>query len=214
MKTKAILFDIDGTIVDTHDFVFDALQYTLDKHNLKVTEAQLAKVVGKQLDEFYKTLFPQKDHRPFAKSHRDFQSKYFHSVNIFPGVKEVLRILKIKGILIGAVSNRSRDSLIKSLKIEKIDNFFDAVVAADDVKNPKPHKDHPEKALEILGVEKELAIMVGDTENDILAGKNAGIKTVGVSYGWIGEDIKKYKPDFVIYSMSELLEVLKTKGVK
>ena len=52
-------------------------------------------------------------------------------------------------------------------------------------------------------------VIVGDTENDILAGKAAGIKTVGVTYGWIGKDIKKANPDFVIDNIEELLKVLK-----
>ncbi len=77
------------------------------------------------------------------------------------------------------------------------------------MKNPKPHKDHPLKALEILEVDRKDAILVGDTDKDILAGKNAGIKTVGVTYGWIGEEIKKSQPDFVIDDIEELLDILR-----
>ena len=90
-----------------------------------------------------------------------------------------------------------------------MNEYFDVIVAADDVVNPKPHKDHLLVALEYLKIQPEEAFMVGDTENDILAGKNAGVKTVGVTYGWMGKDIAKHKPNYVIDDMDQLTEILK-----
>ena len=206
---KAVLFDIDGTILDTLDFVFTAVQYTLDKHRLIITEEKLTQAKGKHLIEFYKSIFPNEDFELLAETHHDFQQDKFDLGKLFPGAQKVLKKLKSEGVLIAAVSNRSKISLVKSFKLLEIDDFFDVIVTFEDVENPKPHKDHPNKALELLGVEKEFAIMVGDTENDILAGKAAGIKTVGVTYGWIGKDIKKANPDFVIDNIEELLKVLK-----
>ena len=204
---KAILFDIDGTILDTSDFVFSAVKYTLAKHNLSITEENLTLAKGKPLVEFYKFLFPSQDYQLFSKTHDDYQQDKFDKVKIFPGVLKVLRKLKADGFLLAAVSNRTRISLVKSLKLGKIYKYFDMIVALEDVENPKPHKDHPLKALELLDVEKEFAIMVGDTENDILAGKNAGIKTIGVSYGWAGDEIKNHNPDFVIDKIDELFSL-------
>lgn len=207
--TKAVLFDIDGTILDTHDSIFRAVKYTLDKHGLSVTEEQLIRAKGKPLKEFYKSLFPELEHDLLAKTHHDYVDGKPDMSKVFPNVEQVLKKLKTDGILIAAVSNRAKVGLVESLKSGKVYKYFDVILGLDDVKNPKPHKDHPLKALEILGIDQESAIMVGDTENDILAGKNAGIKTVGVTYGWIGQDIKNHKPDFVIDGLEELLKVLK-----
>ena len=208
MKTKAVLFDMDGTILDTSDFVFSAVEYTLTQHNLTITEEKLSQAKGMPLLDFYKYIFPDQDFELLRKTHHDYQQTRFDLGKLFPGVKKVLKKLKAGGYLIAAVTNRSNEGMVKSLKLLKVDDLFDVIVAHDDVENPKPHQDHPNKALEILGVDRKSAIMVGDTESDILAGKNAGIKTVGVTYGWIGKDIKKSKPDFVINNIEELLEVL------
>lgn len=205
---KAFLFDIDGTIIDSSDFVFTAVEYTLREHKLSVSEEKLRRALGKSLVEFYKFLFPDKDYKLFTKTHHDFQQDKFYLGKTFKGVKKTLKKLKSEGFLLAAISNRARESLIKSLKVSKIFDYFDVIISADDIENPKPHKDHPLKALKILKVESKNAMIVGDTENDILAGKNAGIKTVGVTYGWIGKEIKNHNPDFVIDNISELLKII------
>ena len=205
---KAVLFDMDGTILDTSDFVFSAVEYTLTQHNLTITEEKLSQAKGMPLLDFYKYIFPDQDFELLRKTHHDYQQTRFDLGKLFPGVKKVLKKLKSEGVLIAAVSNRSTESVTKSFKLVKAYDFFDAIVTYEDVKNPKPHKDIPLKALELLGVDKKSAIMVGDTDADIQAGKNAGIKTVGVTYGWMGEDIKKSKPDFVIDNIEELLKIV------
>lgn len=208
MKIKAVLFDIDGTILDTLDFVFSAVKYTLRKYKYRISKKILTEAAGRPLLEYYQFILPSEDHEKLANTHRDFQ-KDKHTMNKpFPNVKKVLQKLKKAKIKIAGVSNRSRESLIKSLQTAGIYEFFDVIVAVEDVERPKPHKDHPLKALESLGIDKGLSIMVGDAENDILAGKNAGIETVGVTYGWIGEEIKKSKPDFVIDKIEDLLKIL------
>lgn len=108
-----------------------------------------------------------------------------------------------------AVSNRMRESLLYSLKLTKTLAFFDVVVAADDVANPKPHQDHLLAALKSLKVKPEQAFMVGDSDIDILAGKNAKVKTVGVTYGWLGKDIAKHQPDYLINNIGDLLNIIK-----
>ena len=205
---KAVLFDIDGTILDTLDFVFSAVKYTLDKHEFIVSKELLMQAAGRTLLEYYQFILPDENHELLAQTHREFQKDKHTMAKPFPNVKKVLKRLKKENYKLAGVSNRSKISLIESLKASGIYNYFDAIVALDDVENPKPHKDHPLKALEILGVKRESAIMVGDTESDILAGKSAGIKTVGVTYGWIGEGIIKSKPDFVIDNIEELLNIL------
>lgn len=209
VEPKAVLFDIDGTILDTFDFVFLAVKYTLRKLNFNVSKKLLMEAAGKPLLEYYQFILPNEDHEKLAQTHRDFQNDKHTLAKLFPNVKKVLKKLKKENIKIAGVSNRSKLSLIKSLKTAGIFELFDTIVFIEDVERPKPHKDHPNKALELLGVDRKSAIMVGDTENDILAGKNAGIKTVGVTYGWIGKNIKNSKPDFVIDDIEELPKVLK-----
>lgn len=207
---KAILFDIDGTVLDSRDFVFDAVKYTLAQAGYPYPKEEIIKkVMGKPLVEFYKTLLSGIDPIKLSELHQEFQKENYHLIKPFPGTQKTLKALKASGFLMAAVSNRMRESLLYSLELTKIMAFFDVVVAADDVSNPKPHQDHLLTALRSLQVKSEKAFMVGDTENDILAGQNAKVKTVGVTYGWLGKGIKKHNPDFVIDEIDQLLEILK-----
>lgn len=207
---KAILFDIDGTLLDTHDFIFDAVKHSLATHGFGYPEDKLLKkAIGRSLLEFYEILLPDADPTKLANTHHDFQQKNFHLVKLFPNTKMVLSDLKSAGFSMAAVSNRSRESLIPSLKLTGIFKFFDAVLSVDDVESPKPHKDHLLVALKSLQVKSGNAYMVGDTENDILAGKAAKVKTVGVRYGWLGKDIAKHKPDYLIDDIEQLLDILR-----
>lgn len=207
---KAVLLDIDGTVLDAWDFVFDAVKHAVTAHKYSYPSDQhIRKAMGgKPLVEFYEALLPGSDTMKLAKSHRQFQADNPALIRPFPKTKKTLRDLKNKGFLIAAVSNRMRESLLFSLKQTEIIDYFDVVVSAEDVPSPKPHKDHLLTALQKLNVDPVNSYMVGDTEHDILAGKNAGVKTVGVTYGFLGPEIKKYNPDYVIDDIEGLLTVL------
>lgn len=206
---RAVLFDIDGTLLDTWDFVIKARDYSLSFHGYTPSKEQLSKALGKPLIEFYKILAPGVDPLQLMQTHIEFQKQNPQLVQLFPKTKKILKYLKDHGFLLAAISNRMRQSLLKSLKETEIDNLFDVVLSVDDVKNPKPHKEHVLTALKLLKVELSNAYLVGDTGEDILAGKNAKIKTVGVTYGFLGKDIVKHNPDYVIDDISELLKILK-----
>lgn len=207
---KAVLFDIDGTVLDAWDFVFDAVKHAVTTHKYSYPSGQhIRKAMGgKPLVEFYEALLPGSDTTKLAKSHRQFQADNPALIRPFPKTKKTLRDLKNKGFLIAAVSNRTRESLLFSLKQTEIIDYFDVVVSAEDVPNPKPHRDHLLVALQKLNVDPVNSYMVGDTEHDILAGKNAKIKTIGVTYGFLGKDIAKHNPDYLIGGIEELLEII------
>lgn len=207
---KAILFDIDGTLLDTRKFVFGAVKYALAQSGYPYpSEKDLKKVMGKPLVEFYRGLLADIEPDKLSQLHRQFQEKNFHLIKAFPKTIKTIQILKESGFLLAAVSNRLRGSLVLSLKLTGIFDYFDTIVSADDVINPKPHQEHLFVALDSIQVQPENAYMVGDTDHDILAGQNAKVKTVGVTYGWFGSGIKKYKPDYLIDDIEELLRILK-----
>lgn len=210
MSRKAILFDADGVLLDTWDFIFGALEYTMATHNLPQPAKELvSKAMGHPLLEFYKVIVPDKDPRQFAFIHHQYQSNRFDLSKPFKGALKTLKQLRKKGYLIGVISNRTKDSLFISLKQAKLLKLVDVVISAEDVKNTKPHKEHVLYALKTLKVKPKDAVVVGDTENDILAGKNAKVKTIGVTYGFLGEDIKLLNPDFVIDNIEGLLGIIK-----
>lgn len=207
---KAVLFDIDGTILNAWDFVNEAVKHAFVVHNYPFpSDEDLREAMGKPIVEYYESFVSPDEALKLIQTHRAFQEKNFDLIKPFPNTKKTLKRLKDSGFLIAAVSNRSRESLVPTLKMTGFLKLFDAVVASDDVKNPKPHQDHILAALEVLQVEPINSYMVGDTEKDILAGKNAKVKTVGVTYGWLGKDIAQTNPDFMIDNIDELLRIIK-----
>lgn len=210
MKVKAVLFDVDGTIIDSWDFVFGAVKHALNKHGHSISEEVIVSAMGgRALLDFYKFLLPKEDYKLIAKSHRDFQQDKFDLGKPFPGAKKILKKLKSEGFLMGAISNRTKLSLKTTLDRAEFSSFFDIVISAEDVKNPKPHPQHVQTALTYLKVEPINSFMIGDTKDDILAGKLAGVKTIGVTYGFAGKKIADHNPDFVIDKLEEILTLIK-----
>ena len=206
---KAVLFDVDGTLIDAWEFIHGAIVHTIKVHGHKMPSKKVIKdAMGHPLLAFYETVFPGLDPKLFAKTHDDFQQGKFDLGKPFPKARETLKRLKSQGFLIGVVSNRTKNSLHTTLKKAKLLEFIDVVVSAEDVAHPKPNKEHVLKTLELLRVNPKDTILVGDTDMDILAGKNAKVQTVGVTYGFAGKSIKDYNPDFVINKIEEILKII------
>lgn len=210
VRKKAVLFDVDGVLLDTWDFVFQALQHTLSFHGYPKSMDEIEKVIGQPLLDFYTSLVPEGPSEVLAQTHKDFQKERFHLSKAFPKAKKVLKTLKSKGILLAAISNRTKSSLERSLKDAQIDKYFDVILYVEDVQNPKPHPDHIHLALRKLKVKPNQVYMVGDTKVDIMAGKNAGVKTIAVTYGFAGKEIAKYDPDFLVDDLEDLIKIIQT----
>lgn len=210
-KFEAALFDIDGTILDTGQFVFQAFRYSVRTHRgREISWDDFSRVVGRPLEECYILLAPDCDPKKLAQTHIEFQQNNLHLSAPFANSVAVLRKLSKSGVKIAAVTTRYSDTLSKTLKLAGIFEFFDAIISADDVTNHKPHPEPVLKALEILMLSAEQAVMVGDADVDILAGRQAGTKTIGATYGFHGEKVRESNPDYVVDDISEVLPLILT----
>ncbi len=207
---KAVLFDIDGVLIDSWDFVFVAVKHALKKPGHTISEEVIVSAMGgRALLDFYKFLLPKEDYKLIAKSHQKYQQDKFDLGKPFPNAKKILKKLKSQGFLMAAISNRTKISLKTTLDRAEFSPFFDIVLSAEDVLNPKPHPEHVLAALTYLKVKPANSFMIGDTKDDILAGKSAKVKTIGVTYGFAGKTITDHNPDFVIDDLEELIKVLR-----
>ncbi|MBI2019844.1 HAD-IA family hydrolase [Candidatus Daviesbacteria bacterium] len=208
-KFKAVVFDVDGTLIDTTELIFKSFEHTLSEHNLPVrAREEIRKELGKHISEIYKVLAPSVSNpKELIDTHFNFQKKILHIANVFPNVLDTIKKLKAKGVKVAAFSNRIRTSR-KSLEIAGLTPFLDFVITAEDITHPKPHPEIVEKILEYLKVKPADTILVGDSQTDILTGKNAKVKTIGVTYGTHGEKIRKSRPDFVVNNISEILPII------
>jgi pyrophosphatase PpaX len=208
-KIHAALFDVDGTLLNTAEFVNQAFVHTFQTHGLpRKSFDEVAALMGKPLEEMYRRISASEDVSELCETHRSFQIENLHLSVPFANTQETLRRLKDAGIKIAAVTTRSRRTSIRTLEIGGILEYFDAVLSGEDVGNPKPHPEPLMKALQQLRVQPEKAAMIGDTEADILAGRKATVMTIGVSYGFQGPRIAGSKPDFIVEDIADVISIL------
>ncbi|MFC3886578.1 pyrophosphatase PpaX [Bacillus songklensis] len=210
MSINTILFDLDGTLIDTNELIISSFLHTLNKfYPNKYQREDVLPFMGPTLYETFVSIDKERvqelidTYREYNISHHDLLVKEFE------GVFETVQWLKEQGYKLGIVTTKMSNVVMMGLKLTKLDQFFDVIVAIDHVTNPKPHPEPIEKALQQLDAKPEEALMVGDNHHDILGGKNAGTKTAGVAWSAKGrEHIAQYEPDFILEKMSDLRDIL------
>lgn len=212
MPITTVLFDLDGTIVDTNELIVRSFLHTLEGETERVfTREDIIPHMGFALVEQLRFFTGKEQVDELAVKYRTFnQSKHDELVTEFPHVPEVLAELARRGIRMGVVTNKSRQTTLMGLRLCGIESYMETIVTIDDVVRGKPDPEAVLKALEQLGVAPEEALMVGDSKYDMIAGRDAGVKTVGVSWSLKGEEhLRSFDPDYIIHDMKDLLEIVR-----
>lgn len=206
---KAVLFDVDGTLLDTSEYIYQAFEHSLKSVlGIKLDRSKIREVLGKPLVQCYEKLVPSQSISELSFAHKEFQNKNSHLAFAFPNAKETLSKLHQKGLLIAVITSRARESATVTLEQAGLMKYIDLFIGIEDVVAPKPDPEGINKALAQFGILAQEAVMVGDSDVDIMAGKSAGTGTIGVSYGFHGEKIGTHNPDKVIKSLLEILTEL------
>ncbi|MFW5838325.1 MAG: pyrophosphatase PpaX [Bacillota bacterium] len=212
-KINTICFDLDGTLIDTNAIIVKSYQNAFKTHlkDISIDEQTIINQIGPTLQE----IFSQYTKSPFKikaliTAYRDYYVKHEHDYfSLYDNVIPVLKILKDDGYNLAIVTSKFKAAAWPSFTHYQLDQFFDTFIALDDVKNPKPSAEPVLKALSAFD-HVEGAIMIGDNQGDILAGKNAGIYAAGVAWSIKGaEHLKAVNPDFMLDDMESLLTLLK-----
>jgi len=155
---KAILFDVDGTLLDTTEYIYKAFEYSLKKHHKPLKREYIGTIMGKPLEECYRILTSIDDVSQLAQSHNDFQKQNPHLSVPFPNTLKVLRSLKKSNYHIAAVTTRKKNTAIETLQQSGLFQYLDYIVTIDDVVYPKPHPESIQRALDYFGVSPKEAI--------------------------------------------------------
>ncbi|MFX0096277.1 MAG: HAD family hydrolase [Candidatus Hodarchaeota archaeon] len=219
-KFKAIIFDLDGTLVWFKIDYMSARKKALDRlreHNidpeLLSTTEPIFTTVGKVFDYLKKKGAKETELKEIRQAVDRAIEKYeldgAEMTSLIPGVIETLEELKRRGFKLG-IFTLNRD-LIANYVLEKtnIRRFFDVVVTRDDVIKPKPSIEHLGKVIELLGIAPEKTIVVGDHPVDFQAANSIGVLTIGVETSMkTAEELKKGGADHTIGVVSELTDFL------
>jgi pyrophosphatase PpaX len=207
---NTILFDLDGTLIDTNELIISTYLHTLEKYYPgKYKREDVLPFLGPTLHEVFENMNPERveemilEYRTYNLANHDLLVKEF------VGVMETIETLKKKGYKLAIVTTKREDVAFKGLRLMNLDPFFDVMIAYDHVKKVKPDPEPIFLALEKLNSKPEETLMVGDNFHDVLAGKNAGTKTAGVAWTIKGRDyLAKFDPDYMLENMTDLLTIL------
>lgn len=212
INTDLILFDLDGTLVDSGHDIANAVNYTLETLGMRDRSfKEIVSYIGSGVEDLIiKSLGGQKG--KLKKALRIFEDYYMDHItdksSLYPGVKDILEYFKDKKKVI--ITNRNHKFAVLAMNNLGILDYFADILGGDDLSCMKPSSCPVNKIVNKFHADKKRAIMVGDMAIDVSAGKEAGISTCAVTYG-IGkkEDIVKSKPDYIIDSILELKEIIK-----
>jgi len=211
-KIDTVLFDLDGTLIDTNKIIIQSFQYTFETHfpNIKMDVDKILTFIGPTLQQ----TFSEYTNDPFVIQDMitSYRKHYVENemglFEIYPNVIEVVTTLKEEGYNLGIVTSKFKEAAWPSFTHYDLDKLFDVFISLDEVEIPKPDRNPIDLALSRFGNTKG-AIMIGDNKSDILAGKNAGIYSAGVAWSIKGSAyLMQANPDFMLADMKDIYRVL------
>lgn len=220
---SCILFDLDGTLIDTTDLIFRSYRHAyLTELGEDLTDEDLFLGYGRPLPEAFTSIlqYRQVKQEPAARQllinrlitvYREFNVSH-HDVlaREFPGVQTTIHELRQRGYTLGLVTSKSRGIAERGLQLIGLGNTFEVTVFMEDTELHKPHPDPLWAALDRLELRHvaQRALYVGDSTHDLQAGRAAGIQTAGALWGPFPPDsLKAEQPDYLLPSVSALLEL-------
>lgn len=214
MKYKCLIFDWDGTLIDSADTIVRSLQAAARDMKLVIpSEIEAKNIIGLELSLAIKTLYPTYDDELIGKIRQCYAD---HFVNydkeqpamLFDGVREGLAQLHKAGYQLAIATGKSRRGLERVLPSSGIESLFSATRCADETAS-KPAPDMAHELMKMLNVKDHQTLMIGDTEFDMEMAQRANIDRVAVSYGAHGiERLVKYQPQLCVDRFHQLLDWL------
>ena len=184
-RFRAVLFDMDGTLVDSYAAITASVNHTLQHYGRPpLTEERVRSLVGRGLEDLMQRILPDIDPDEAAAVYRAHHPSVLAShTRLLPCVEDGLKTLHSAGIKLGVCSNKLSRFTRELLQILNCNQYFDVVLGPEDVGVTKPDPAMLLIAMERLGVSRDEALYVGDMEVDIDTGRNAGVETWAVPTG-------------------------------
>ena len=210
MTFNPVLFDLDGTVIDTVALIRESHRHAVSTVlGRDLSDEELVAGVGKPLLEQMRAFSVER-----AEELHDVYRVWNHAnterlIASYPGILELLEDLRDAGRRMGIVTSKARDAVDLAWRSLPLEEFFDVIITADDGDRHKPNPDPILQALGALGADAGGACYVGDAPFDIRAGNAAGTTTIAVTWGFFTEGaLSQEHPDRVCHSVDELRAML------
>lgn len=215
MKYSTIIFDMDGTILNTLEDLHDSVNYALEKMGYSLRSLdEIRRFIGNGVKVLIRRCVPQgTSDENYAECLEIFEGHYANNYNNktrpYDGITDLLNGLRDKNIKTAVVSNKIEPAVVELCDL-RYSGLFDCIAGQTDDRRPKPAPDSVLYALEKLGVSKEEAVYVGDTEVDVETAMNAGLDCIGVTWGFRDrEALKKAGARYVIDKPDEMFDIVR-----
>jgi phosphoglycolate phosphatase len=210
---RLIVFDFDGTLVDSLQFIVTAFSRAFEDQGFEAPAPEAVRsIVGLRLEAAAARLLPDPDDTETAEriagsyraAFQDMRARNLVDEPLYPGVRETLALLNRPEVCLGIATGKSRHGLVSSLERHGMSEIFVTLQTADD----GPGKPHPEilhRAMSEAGAEPEETVMIGDTSYDMEMAVNAGVRALGVAWGYHGaEELRASGAVHVVESFPDL----------
>lgn len=209
---NCILFDFDGTIYDTVDGIINSVRYALNKHGMDAPDSVLRTFAGPPMEDMFMQTF-HKTVEEAAQLREDFQERYvpigLYESKPFDGIEDMLISLKAAGKKTAITTLKPTFMVETLLKHSGLTEYFDLVCGVSPTVTNYTKSELACLAMEKLGAAKEETILVGDTKYDIFGAHGAGLKAIGVRYGFAPEgELEPVGTDYFVSTVAELKEFL------
>jgi phosphoglycolate phosphatase len=207
-KYQLIIFDWDGTIIDSQAHIISSMQKAMADENLPIPQDDAIRhVIGLSLDNVILSLIPELDNLTVNRISDNYRRHFFANINqseLFEGVAETIQDLHAGGYFLAVATGKGRRGLDLALKNSGLEPFFHITRCADETRS-KPDPLMLDEILTDLDLEAEKAIMVGDTSYDMDMAGNIKMDCIGVTYGMHDKDhLKSSNPTYLIDSIDQL----------
>jgi pyrophosphatase PpaX len=212
---KAILFDLDGTLINTNKLIIESFKYTFREHlNISVQDEEILKFFGEPLI----TTLNRYDSQNVDKllvTYRAYNENIHDSMTTpIEGVHETLNELRKLGIKLGIVTSKRRSLAERGLRLFDLYDYMDVIITPEDTTNHKPDAEPALRACEVLGIPPKDALFVGDSHFDIMCGHNAGMKSCFVGYSAIPlSEVICHSPDYIINNLLDILRLIREDSI-
>src|SRR5690348_1383860 len=189
-RLKAVLFDVDGTLVDSNDAHAQAWVKAFQEHGVTVDAALVRRCIGMGGDKLMPEVSGIEEDSPqgeqiAARRGEIFKQEFLPKLKAFRGAKDLVAAIKDRGYTAVAASSASKEDLKALLSVAGAEGLMDDKTSSDDAENSKPDPDIIHAALERAEADAAEAVMIGDTPYDVEAATRAGVKTIAFrSGGW------------------------------
>ncbi|MBA4603533.1 pyrophosphatase PpaX [Thermoactinomyces mirandus] len=213
MRYSVILFDLDGTLINTNSLILASFMHTLESHCPgKYTVNDVIPIMGEPLLDQMRHFDPSQAEE-MVKTYQTYNVRHHDDyVEEFPHVRQVLQQLHQAGIALGIVSNKRRLVVEKGLDLFGLKPLMQTIVCIGDTEKAKPEPDMIRLALKQVNATPDQALMVGDSRYDLIAANRASVNTAAVTWSLHLEELRRYNPDYILEDMRDLLGIMQISG--